>query len=367
MGISRQQLEFQAERIEAVLASHKIPARVAGGTVTPRYIRFDLLPPPGVPLRRIQNLAEEVALFLGATSCRIVRQAGQLKVEVPRPDPRPVQLLPLCRNLPPVPPNTAILGLDDEGIPVLLRLSSADIAHVLIAGNTGSGKTALARTMALSLAMYNRPSTLQLVLIDPKQRGLAPLASLPHLLFPLIADTDTAADALSRLVREMERRDLEGHRLPRIVVFIDELADLVMMGGTPILHALTRLTQRGREAGIHIIACTQKPTAASIGSLIKSNFPCRLVGSVASAEDARIAAGLPKTGAEKLPGHGSFILVVRGETLTLQVAYIDPTTAQKVASHLSHTRRSSSPTSVRPLKEKAQTAIRRLASYALTR
>ena len=108
------------------------------------------------------------------------------------------------------------------------------------------------------------------------------------------------------------------------MVLIDELADLIMSGGGEIEHPLTRLAQRGREAGIHLVACTQRPAAAVIGGLVKSNFPVRVVGSVASAEDAKVAAGLPKTGAERLLGKGDFLVVARGEQFRVQGAYASP-------------------------------------------
>jgi S-DNA-T family DNA segregation ATPase FtsK/SpoIIIE len=229
-----------------------------------------------------------------------------------------------------VPPITALLGLDEEAVPVLLRLPSPDVAHVLISGNTGSGKTVLARTMALSLAMHNPPRRLQLVFIDPKHRGFAPLAQLPHLLTPLVDRDARAAVVLARLTEEMERRDRCGCDSPRIAVFIDELADLVMSGGRAIGTPLTRLAQRGRQAGIHLVACTQRPTAAVIGGLVKSNFPVRVVGSVASAEDAKVAAGLPRTGAERLLGKGDFIVVARGEQIRVQGTYIGPQDIRRI-------------------------------------
>jgi S-DNA-T family DNA segregation ATPase FtsK/SpoIIIE len=216
---------------------------------------------------------------------------------------------------------TALLGVDEDAVPVLLRFPSPDVAHVLVAGNTGSGKTALARTMALSLAVFNPPRSLQMVLIDPKRRGFAPLAQLPHLLTPLIDTAGRAGVTLGRLVEEMERRDLEACSTPHVVVFIDELSDLIMTGGRSVEAPLTRLAQRGREAGIHLVACTQRPAAAVIGGLVKSNFPVRVVGSVASAEDAKVAAGLPRTGAERLLGKGDFIVVARGEQMRVQGAF----------------------------------------------
>jgi S-DNA-T family DNA segregation ATPase FtsK/SpoIIIE len=330
----RIRLEYQADQIEATLASHRIRTRVEGGTVTPRFVRFDLRPAPGTRINGIRNLAEELALSLDAPSCRISRRGGRVLVEVPRSEPGCVDFLAVCSRLRNVPAVTALLGLDEDGVPVLLRLPSPDVAHALIAGNTGSGKTALARTMALSLALFNPPRQVQLVLIDAKRRGLDPLAGLPHLLTPLISDPGLAADTLGRLAREMERRDLDDRSAPAIVVFIDELADLLMSGGDDIADPLTRLAHRGREAGIHLVACTQRPTASVIGGLVKSNFPVRLVGSVASAEDAKVAAGLPKTGAERLLGRGDFVVIARGQQMRVQAAFASPAEIRRVAASL---------------------------------
>jgi len=324
-------LHFQADRIEMLLASHKVPARVTGGTVTPRLIRFHVTTPLGVRVRQLSNLSEEIALSLGAPSCRVYRQDGQVEVEVPRPRGTTVPLLPLCRRLvaqgsqgqSAVPPLTAVLGLDQDGVPLLLQLPSPNVAHVLIAGTTGSGKTALARAIIASLALLNSRRTLQLVLIDPKGRGLLPFEGLPHLLVPVVTRVDEATPLLHRLVEEMERRDAEGRCEPRLVIVLDELADLVQVGGREIERALTRLTQRGREAGLHLVACTQKPAAAVIGGLVKSNFPVRLVGSVASPEDAKVATGLAGTGAERLLGQGDFLVVAKGQVTRMQAAYLD--------------------------------------------
>ena len=320
----RIRLEHQADRIEATLANHKVRSRVAGGTVTPRFVRFDLLPAPGTRIQRISALAEELALTLDAPTCRVQRRGGRVQLEVPRQNPAKVRFERVCARLHDVPACSALLGLDEEGMPVLLRLPSPDVAHVLISGNTGSGKTVLAQTMALSLARYNRPRDLQLTFIDPKRRGFGPLSTLPHLLTPLIHRPERATEVLERLVVEMEQRDLGNRSRPRIVVFIDELADLMMAGGRSIERPLTRLAQRGREAGIHLVACTQRPSSTVIGGLIKSNFPVRIVGSVASAEDAKVAAGLPRTGAERLMGKGDFLVIARGEQFRVQGAYASP-------------------------------------------
>ena len=322
-------LHFQADRIEMVLASHRVPARVTGGIVTPRLVRFHVSTPLGVKVRKVASLSEEIALSLGAPSCRVQRHQGQMEIEVPRRKGQVVPLLRVCQRLAvresagqaTIPPHTAVLGLDQEGVPLLVRLPSPNVAHVLIAGTTGSGKTALARTIVTSLVLNNSQRTLQVVLIDPKGRGFMPFEGLPHLLVPVVTRVDEALPLLQRLVGEMERRDAERRAEPRLVVALDEMADLVQVGGREMENALTRLTQRGREAGIHLVACTQKPTATVIGSLIKSNFPVRIVGSVASPEDAKVATGIGGTGAERLLGQGDFLVVAKGQVTRMQAAY----------------------------------------------
>jgi S-DNA-T family DNA segregation ATPase FtsK/SpoIIIE len=317
----RRLLEFQADQIEAVLASHKAPVRVTGGRVLPRLLQFDLAPAQGVSVRKVQQHSEEVALALGVSSARVARQGGHLFLQVPHPSPKPVRLLELQRRVTRIPPDTAVLGIDESGAPLLLRLPSPEVAHVLIAGTTGSGKTVLLRSIVLSLAMNNRPHKLQMVLMDPKAHSFGPLNGLPHLLRPVITDATGALVLLADLVREMERRGRATSPRPRIVVVIDELADLALVAGRTMERFLTRLVQRGREAGIHLVAGTQKPTAAVVGSLVKANFPARLVGAVVSPEDAKVAAGVARTGAERLSGRGDFLLVVRGDVIRFQAAY----------------------------------------------
>lgn len=319
-------LEYQADQIELILASHRVPGRITGGTVTPRWIRYQLLPELTTKVARITALSEEMALRLGAPDIRIARRGPAIHIEVPRADAQTVRLANLCRQLPEIPRQSAILGMDEAGLPLLLRLSSPEVAHVLIAGTTGSGKTALARSMALSLAMYNRLGEVQMVFIDPKGTGFGPFVgperALPHLLRPAVNEIHQAIFLLGEMVEEMVRRDRENICEPRVIIFIDEVADLMEQGGKAMDRLMTRLTQRGRSAGLHIIACTQKPLAATIGSLTRSNFPVRLVGSVASADDAKVASGLPSTGAEKLLGRGDFLLVVKGQVTRFQAAYV---------------------------------------------
>jgi S-DNA-T family DNA segregation ATPase FtsK/SpoIIIE len=425
MSATRQQLELQSNRIEMVLASYKAPGRVTGGIVTPRVVQFHLSPAAGTRVGKVQALADELALALGVANVRVSRRGSSMELEIPRDDARPVKLLPLMARLaqaqPPAGalyttqselkmlPGTAVLGMCDDGAPLLIRLPSPDVAHVLISGTTGSGKTALCQTLILSLAMTHRRSQLQFVLVDPKQRAFAPLVTLPHLMRPIIGDAVEAASVLEGLVRLMETRgqasrgeggvvpgwrvgytpegalhtppkgvlppgalyttrpsgvetarparkrnaaqainDAQGRQgalgasrtenwgvEPRIVVVLDELADLMQVAGKTLADPLTRLAQRGREAGIHVVACTQKPSSQVIGTLTRANFPVRLVGKVVSPEDARVAAGIGGTGAERLAGHGDFIAVAAGQILRFQGAFVSAAEMEQVVAQMS--------------------------------
>jgi S-DNA-T family DNA segregation ATPase FtsK/SpoIIIE len=272
-------------------------------------------------MSKVSGLAEELAHGLNVDRVRIRRNKGAINVEIPRPDPGRVLLQPLMDRLPEIPFCSAVLGLADDGSPLLIQLPSTQVAHVLVAGTTGSGKTALARTFVTSLAMKHNPLAVRFVLIDPK-RHYADLARLPHLVCPVIEKPTEAAQVLARLARLMELRDREKTITPRIIVAIDELVDLLLVA-PEAEKPLTRLAQRGRSAGIHLLACTQKPAASVIGGLTKANFPVRLVAWVTSPEDAKVATGHARTGAEKLLPPGDFLAVYAGhEPRRFQAAYI---------------------------------------------
>ncbi len=360
----RQLLEFQADRIETVLARHKVSARVTGGIVSPRWVQFQVTPSVGARVNKVKALAEELAMALDCETCRVSRQGGILAVEIPRADPQPVRLLSMQRRLTQatekpngrsgkdprgtrgtprkIPFGTAVLGLAEDGAPLLIRLPSPQVAHILIAGTTGSGKSALAQTIIASLALSHRPSQLGFILIDPKRRAFGPLAVLPHLLRPVLSEPDEVEQTLELLVRVMLARDREGRLIadagqpgePRVVVVIDELADLLMASGAKAQRALTRLAQRGRAAGFHLVACTQKPASQIVGGLAKANFPVRLVGRVTSPEDAKVATGYAGTGAERLHGPGDFVAVSGGQLTHFQAAYISPRELANLTSEL---------------------------------
>ncbi len=326
----QRRLHHQADQIEWLLATHKAPARVTGGRVTPRTIQFHLAPAPTTKISRVENLAEEIALLLKVSSARILRQDGALHIEIPRLDARALRFLELCaqaerdalfmRALRVA--GTTLVGMGMDGIPMLLRLGVPDVPHVLIAGTTGSGKSQAARTLLASLVMYQPAREIQLLIIDPKASDFRAFQGAPHLLCPIVQNVEDARERLEWLADEMARRQTARVNRPRIILLIDELADLLMQGGSAIENLLARLVQRGRSAGICVIGCTQKPTAGVLGTLVKANFPVRLVGKVTSAHEALVAAGVSKSGAEQLAGRGDFLLIAQGEKMRVQIAHL---------------------------------------------
>lgn len=310
-------LEHQADRVEATLAAHRAPGRVLGGTVGPRVIRFRLQLAPTTRLAQVQALSDDLALALKVEALRIGLEAGLVVLEFPRPDPGTVLLREVLDQVEPLPIATCVLGVTEIGTPLLARLSSPDVAHILIAGTTGSGKSVLLRALVASL--WGRG--VGLVLVDPKRRTFLPFQGGP-LLLPPVSEPAEMVGVLRRLVQLMEERDQRGENGPRVVLVIDELSDLLMTGDG-MEGQLIRLLQRGREAGLHVIAATQRPSAAVVSGLMKANFPLRLVGRVTAAEEARIAAGQRETGAERLLGRGDFLAVSGARVVRFQAAVAD--------------------------------------------
>ncbi len=322
-------LHYQADRVEAVLATHRVPGRITGGTVGPRQILFNLDPAPQVRYSAVKRLAEDLALALRVPQLRVGRGEEGIVLSFANPQPRGVRLRGLIEDVVPVPVSTAVLGMTEEGAPLLARLASPDVAHILIAGTTGSGKSVLLRTIGASLMLTHRAKALRMVCIDPKGRAFRAFEGARHLQRKPVREMGEAREVLGSLVRMMEVRDKRGEMVgdrsgtPRIVVLIDELAELVMTGGQEIVGQLTRLVQRGREAGIHIVGATQHPSSAILNSVMRANFPLRLVGKVTSAQDARVASGRAGTGAHLLSGKGDFLAVNGGAVpLRFQAAEI---------------------------------------------
>jgi S-DNA-T family DNA segregation ATPase FtsK/SpoIIIE len=320
-------VDLQAARIERCLQDNGVSARVWQATIARRFIRFDLTIAAGTKVSRVTALEEELAMSLGVDAVRIDREAGVILVEVPRTDgKRGVTLAELDamfqkdRQEGGRQPGrmTAVLGLDVGGLPLMLRMDSPDVAHILLAGTTGSGKTELAKTIIASLIQRNPFGQLQFILLDPKGTKLAPFSEMAHCRLHAVTPAEQVA-ALAYAVDEMDRRQLGA--TPYLLIVIDELADLLQTN-PEAANLLLRLTQVGREYRIQVIAATQRPAAALVGGMVKANFPLRLVGSVVSTDDAKVAAGLPGTGAERLLGRGDFLLVAKGNVIRFQAAQV---------------------------------------------
>lgn len=319
MAVNSQLLNLQADRIEAVLSAHRTPGRITGGTVGPRHIRFFFHPAPHIRFASVKRLADDLALALRVPNLTVDRGAEGIVFAFNNPQPGKVKLQALIDQVVPVPASTVVLGLSDDGVPLLARMASPDVAHILIAGTTGSGKSVLLQCIAASLVQTHSPAVIRMLCIDPKGRTFTPLTETPHMVRNPIASTTEALEAIHSLCRTMEARDKHGeypgekHSTPWIIVLIDELADLIMLGGKSAVDMLTRLAQRGREAGIHLIVATQHPSSAILSSVMRANFPLRLVGKVTSAQDARVASGRAGTNAHCLGGRGDFIAISAGD------------------------------------------------------
>ena len=300
----RKKLEFQADRIEAVLTMHKVPARVTGGTVTPRWVCFKVQPAPGSPVDKIKGLGEELAAALEVSSCRVSRRGVVVDVEIARDDPQPVWLLPLFRQLQAdekfsIPPMTAILGLAEDGAPLLIRLPSPDVGNILVVGAEGAGKTNLLRSMAMSLAWTNSADDLVFIVLGDGLPGLERLVENHQI----------------RRVENFGMAVLEGVKAAgKRVVFV---GDDVHGGGGETARYLARLLKIERH---HYILSWDGVPPPEIAWL----FPVRLVGRVTSTEDARAATGWNGSGAERLMGRGDFVAVAEGRVHRFQAAFIGP-------------------------------------------
>jgi DNA segregation ATPase FtsK/SpoIIIE, S-DNA-T family len=318
-------LNLTADRIEAVLRDGRAPARVVGGKVLPSFVEMLLQPEPGTTVSQIKARLQDISLAVGHNNVRLSQTGTHLALQIGKPGRDVVRLAALLERCKGVEGLVTALGVSEDGAPLMLKLSSPEISHVLISGATGSGKTSLAQSMILSLCQFNKPAKLGLLVLDPKRRETDVFAEriFRHLLMPVARTADEVFDALVVACDLMDARKITPYPEPRVVVYADELADLCQNGGPEIQDMLTRIAMRGREAGIHLVVCTQKPSSKAIGSELKANLPMRLVGKVASVEDARMAAGRSGSGAEKLRGGGDFIAVTTDRCIRFQAALPD--------------------------------------------
>lgn len=325
------QLEIQSRRIENVLSKHDVAARVAGGFVQPRWIRFDLAAHVGSSLDRLREIKQELLTALGASDGELAPHAGGWQLHVARTEDAPVSLLDLMTITPSLPPLTLLLGLDEHGRALHWQLSPDELPHLLVAGVDNAGKTSLLRSIALSLALQHRQSQLQLVVLDGSTAGkfetftsLEPLSLLPHVLSPVAYDVDDYRELLDFLSGECLYRQDQQMDTPKIVVMIDEVLKLLQSDSKrqAMSENISLLLQRGPAVGIHLLLTTSDPEAEQLNSSFRMNMPGRIVGKMHHATQAAAAADLPGTQAEFLLGQGDFLAVLDGELTHFQAAYI---------------------------------------------
>ena len=357
----RHQLEIQSMQIEGVFEQHQLPSRVAGGQVGPGWIRFELQTQLAAAMERVQQIKQDLLRVLVAHDITIAPQRDRLQIEVAQPAAESVNLLDLLAIIPPLPPVTAALGWSEDDRPVVIDMTTAEAAHVLVTGVLGAGKTVLLRSMALSLALHNKPSRLQMVVVDgdaaadpTKAQELGALNYLPHLLTPVVDDVTAATEVLAFLVNEINYRKEQGVTTPAIVVMLDGADFLLTEGGKDGQEAVRQLVRNGAAAGMHVILSTDKPAAPYLDNLFKASFPARIVGKVADAAAARSASGINETQAEYLLGEGDFLALAGGSMSHFQAAYIGGTDLLQAIEPL-HRRQLpvllAQPTTIRPVLE----------------
>jgi S-DNA-T family DNA segregation ATPase FtsK/SpoIIIE len=365
----RRELDLAGEKLMATLRTFKVDGELVGRTTGPTVTQFEIEPAPGVKVRQIAVLADDLALAMRAPSIRIVAPIpgrGAVGVEVPNPTPEMVVLREVLESAEFRQMRAALpvaLGKDLEGRAVIADL--AKMPHLLIAGATGSGKSVCVNTIITSLAYRHTPRTLRFLMVDPKMVELSVYNALPHLRHKVITDNRDAASVLKWAVMEMqdryrlleanacrnlqefnrrvqqhadgegapvqkprnldvafEDRAYTGGVLPYIVVVIDEMADLMMTVQAEVETPIAMLAQKARAIGIHLILATQRPSVNVITGLIKANFPCRIAFRVASQVDSRTI--IDGAGAEALLGNGDMLFIPPGksEPARLQGAYL---------------------------------------------
>jgi DNA segregation ATPase FtsK/SpoIIIE-like protein len=321
------QLEIQSMQIEHVFNRHQVDAHVAGGTVKPRLISFNLQTQLATGLERLKVLTDDLMHTLGVP-VSLSREDGQLRLDVSQPTVPPVSLLDLMALLSDLSPVTAVLGLAEDGRPVLLDFAEQDMTHILVSGISGAGKTALLRSLVMSLALLNRQSRVQFVVFDGNSKDadaetdLHSLNYLPHMLANVMCHQNDIRDTLAFLTEEISYRLEYEVVAPTIVVVIDQVDTLLETGDTLIRDAIVTLVQRGSEVGVHLVMSSQRPQTAVLDNLFKANISVQLVGRLADSEQAQTVTGLRSSQAEFLLGQGDF-LAIAGQYMThFQAAYI---------------------------------------------
>jgi DNA segregation ATPase FtsK/SpoIIIE, S-DNA-T family len=341
-GADERFLETSAAKLENALRSFRVESEVVSAQVGPAVTLFELTVAEGTRMNKVTQLSQEIAAALRAQSVRIIAPIpgrATIGIEVPNATRRIVRLRELIHGRAYDPKFMALplfLGMDAEGTPIIEDL--ARMPHLLIAGTTGSGKSVCINTILASLLLTRSPHDVKMILIDPKMVELQLFSRVPHLMLPVVTDTRQATNVLLWAVEKMEGRydlfrsagvkniktynalgedalqerlgeDWDDERTPRhlpyVVVVIDEMADLMMTSKKEAELAITRLAQKSRAVGIHVIVATQRPSTDVITGVIKGNLPTRIAFQVASKVDSRVI--LDHVGAEKLLGGGDML------------------------------------------------------------
>ena len=338
----------RSKLLETVFADFNIEIKVVNVRLGPVVTLYEILPAAGIKVNTIINLAGDISRSMGVGAVRIAQIFGTqyLGVEVPNDQRESVTIKELLsdENF----KNTShkipiCIGKDISGNIEVIDLSKTP--HLLVAGTTGSGKSVFINTLLASLLYKFSPAQLRLILIDPKMLELSVYNDIAHLLTPVVTEPKKAIIALKWVCKEMERRyslmneegtrSLEGYNqkstepLPYIVVFIDEMADLMMTAGKEVEHYVQRLAQMARACGIHVVMATQRPSVDIITGSIKANFPSRISFQVASKYDSRTILG--EVGAEQLLGNGDMLMSKNGSNLIrYQSAFISDNEVNKL-------------------------------------
>jgi S-DNA-T family DNA segregation ATPase FtsK/SpoIIIE len=348
-------VQGNADIINETFANFNIDVDMEGANVGPRVTQFTLKPPSGTKLSKISALDRELSLNLAAQSIRIeapIPGKRAVGIEVPNVKAATVRMASILDDKKWKNDNEPlgfVIGRDIGGKPVVAALNK--MPHLLIAGQTGSGKSVMINTLLTSLLYNNSPSDLKLILVDPKQVELTPYNDIPHLLTPVITEPEKCISALKWAVSEMERRlrtfaenkkrniaeynnisDLDD--MPYVVIVIDELADLMMMAARDVEALIVRIAQKARAAGIHLVLATQRPSVDVITGLIKANVPARIAFTVASQIDSRTI--IDGVGAEKLLGMGDMLFSTSemAKPMRVQGAFISDDETVKVTDFL---------------------------------
>ena len=335
---SAEAIQRCAERLLDVLQSFGVEANVIDTTNGPSVTRYELLLQRGIKFSKVTNLADDIALALGAPGIRVsaIPEKNAVGIEVPNDQQELVTARDIIGS--PAFQNAKsrlsfALGKDITGAPIVGDI--AKMPHMLIAGTTGSGKSVCINSILMSILYKATPEEVRLIMVDPKMIELGVYNGIPHLLIPVVTDPKKAAGALNWAVTEMMRRyklfseigarnlaaynaevgkdpESENEPLPQVVIVIDELADLMAVARSEVENAIIRLAQMARAAGMHLIIATQRPSADVITGLMKDNIPSRIAFAVASAINSRIILG--QSGAEKLLGKGDMLFNPLGVT-----------------------------------------------------